>query len=145
MTFTCFAANDQRCLKELTLGKRVGFYRIRGDLGSGNFSQVKIAVNSLTRGEWGSRCRCRWPINFARHHIQPSDCSWIAENKEKGNFRISTIVVPSVHMPVASKPISPTSGYLLLAFHGSNSVWSEPGAHHGKGLVRIGFSVCTSL
>lgn len=48
-----FTGNDQRCLKEVTLGKRVGFYRIRGDLGSGNFSQVKIAVNSLTRGEFG--------------------------------------------------------------------------------------------
>ncbi|XP_067929815.1 serine/threonine-protein kinase NIM1-like [Watersipora subatra] len=41
--------NDARCLKETTLHKRVGFYRFRGDLGTGNFSQVKIAVNSLTR------------------------------------------------------------------------------------------------
>lgn len=43
--------NDQRVLKEITLGKRIGFYRIRGELGSGNFSQVKMGIHALTRGK----------------------------------------------------------------------------------------------
>lgn len=42
-------SNDQRVLKEITLGKRIGFYRIRGELGSGNFSQVKMGIHALTR------------------------------------------------------------------------------------------------
>ncbi|XP_064625191.1 serine/threonine-protein kinase NIM1-like [Lineus longissimus] len=42
-------SNDQKCLKEITLGKRIGFYRIRGELGSGNFSQVRMAVHALTK------------------------------------------------------------------------------------------------
>ena len=42
--------NDERYLKELALGKRIGFYRLRGDLGSGNFSRVKMGVHCLTRG-----------------------------------------------------------------------------------------------
>ncbi|KAK3091542.1 hypothetical protein FSP39_020629 [Pinctada imbricata] len=42
-------SNDQKCLKELTLGKRIGFYRIRGELGSGNFSQVKMGIHALTK------------------------------------------------------------------------------------------------
>ncbi|PSN44975.1 Serine/threonine-protein kinase NIM1 [Blattella germanica] len=41
--------NDQRWLTEVNLGKRVGFYRFRGDLGSGNFSQVKMAIHQLTK------------------------------------------------------------------------------------------------
>lgn len=41
---------DEKVLREITLGKRVGFYRIRGDLGSGNFSQVKLGIHSLTKG-----------------------------------------------------------------------------------------------
>lgn len=41
--------NDQKVLKEITLGKRIGFYRIRGELGSGNFSQVKMGIHALTR------------------------------------------------------------------------------------------------
>ncbi|XP_022087261.1 serine/threonine-protein kinase NIM1-like [Acanthaster planci] len=41
--------NDPRALKEITLGKRIAFYRIRGELGSGNFSQVKMGVHALTK------------------------------------------------------------------------------------------------
>jgi serine/threonine-protein kinase NIM1 len=44
--------NDERYLKELALGKRIGFYRLRGDLGSGNFSRVKMGVHCLTRGTY---------------------------------------------------------------------------------------------
>lgn len=42
-------SNDPRVIKEITLGKRIGFYRIRGELGSGNFSQVKLGIHSLTK------------------------------------------------------------------------------------------------
>lgn len=45
-------SNDKRCLKEITLGKRIGFYRIRGELGSGNFSQVKLGIHALTKGRF---------------------------------------------------------------------------------------------
>lgn len=41
--------HDQRWLTEVNLGKRVGFYRFRGELGSGNFSQVKMAIHQLTK------------------------------------------------------------------------------------------------
>ncbi|XP_076044979.1 serine/threonine-protein kinase NIM1-like [Oratosquilla oratoria] len=40
--------HDQRWLKEVTLGRRVGFYRFRGELGQGNFSTVKLAYHQLT-------------------------------------------------------------------------------------------------
>ncbi|XP_028404598.1 serine/threonine-protein kinase NIM1-like [Dendronephthya gigantea] len=41
--------NDERYLKEIALGKRIGLYRLRGDLGSGNFSRVKMGLHCLTR------------------------------------------------------------------------------------------------
>ncbi|XP_048451056.1 serine/threonine-protein kinase NIM1-like [Rhincodon typus] len=41
--------HDERAVKELMLGKRIGFYRVRGEIGSGNFSQVKLGVHLLTR------------------------------------------------------------------------------------------------
>ncbi|XP_025111057.1 serine/threonine-protein kinase NIM1-like isoform X2 [Pomacea canaliculata] len=40
---------DQQIMKEITLGRRIGFYRIRGELGSGNFSQVKLGIHVLTK------------------------------------------------------------------------------------------------
>ena len=45
-------SHDERYIKEITLGKRIGFYRIRGELGSGNFCQVKMGIHSLTRGKY---------------------------------------------------------------------------------------------
>jgi len=44
-------ASDKRCLREVTLGKRVGFYQLRNQIGSGNFSTVKLGVHILTRGQ----------------------------------------------------------------------------------------------
>lgn len=43
-------SHDEKTVKELTLGKRIGFYRLRGEIGSGNFSQVKLGIHVLTKG-----------------------------------------------------------------------------------------------
>ncbi|CAM1329091.1 NIM1K (predicted) [Pycnogonum litorale] len=40
---------DPEWIKELDSGKRIGFYKIRGSLGSGNFSRVNMAVHCLTK------------------------------------------------------------------------------------------------
>lgn len=42
--------HDDHWRKDITLGKRAGFYRLKGDIGSGNFSQVKLAIHHLTKG-----------------------------------------------------------------------------------------------
>ncbi|XP_051497817.1 serine/threonine-protein kinase NIM1 [Apus apus] len=42
-------SHNEKVVKELTLGKRIGFYRVRGEIGSGNFSQVKLGIHSLTK------------------------------------------------------------------------------------------------
>ena len=36
--------------RDLSLGHRVGFYQIKGNIGKGNFSNVKIAIHALTKG-----------------------------------------------------------------------------------------------
>ncbi|XP_054977203.1 serine/threonine-protein kinase NIM1 [Sorex araneus] len=42
-------SQNEKVVREITLGKRIGFYRIRGEIGSGNFSQVKLGIHSLTK------------------------------------------------------------------------------------------------
>lgn len=42
---------DPKWLEEVNLGRRVGLYKFRGELGCGNFSQVKLAVHQLTKGK----------------------------------------------------------------------------------------------
>ena len=43
-------AHDKKLERDLAVGRQIGFYRIRGELGSGNFSHVKLGVHILTRG-----------------------------------------------------------------------------------------------
>nr|CAB3263809.1 serine/threonine-protein kinase NIM1 [Phallusia mammillata] len=40
---------DHRVQWELALGKRIGFYTLRGELGSGNFSRVRAGIHTLTK------------------------------------------------------------------------------------------------
>ena len=42
---------DEASQKDVTLGRRVGFYKFRSELGSGNFSKVKQAVHQITKGK----------------------------------------------------------------------------------------------
>ena len=42
--------NDPKVAKEVALGKRIRLYRIREQLGTGNFSKVKLGVHLLTKG-----------------------------------------------------------------------------------------------
>ncbi|XP_029940586.1 serine/threonine-protein kinase NIM1 [Salarias fasciatus] len=40
---------DEKTIKELIIGRRVGFYKVRGEIGYGTFSRVKLAFHALTR------------------------------------------------------------------------------------------------
>uniref|UniRef100_A0A7N8YL09 Serine/threonine-protein kinase NIM1 n=1 Tax=Mastacembelus armatus TaxID=205130 RepID=A0A7N8YL09_9TELE len=42
-------AHNQRIISDLMLGRRVGFYELRGEIGQGNFSTVKLGVHTLTK------------------------------------------------------------------------------------------------
>ena len=42
--------HDQKTVKELLVGSRVGFYLVRGQIGYGSFSKVKLAFHALTKG-----------------------------------------------------------------------------------------------
>nr|XP_040028057.1 serine/threonine-protein kinase NIM1-like [Gasterosteus aculeatus aculeatus] len=41
--------HSERVINELTFGRRVGLYELRGEIGSGNFSQVRLGIHDLTK------------------------------------------------------------------------------------------------
>ena len=45
--------HDENARREMAFGKRIGFYRFKSELGTGNFSKVKLATNLLTKGGCG--------------------------------------------------------------------------------------------
>ncbi len=44
--------NNPEYRKEMSLNKLIGFYRIGSEVGTGNFSQVKLGLHLLTRGSF---------------------------------------------------------------------------------------------
>jgi hypothetical protein len=44
--------NNPNYLKETSLSKLIGFYRIGSEIGTGNFSQVKLGLHLLTKGKF---------------------------------------------------------------------------------------------
>lgn len=44
--------HDEKTIKELNVGRRVGFYKVCCEIGCGNFSKVKLAFHALTKGRW---------------------------------------------------------------------------------------------
>lgn len=48
---------DEGTIKELIIGRRVGFYKVRGEIGCGTFSRVRLAFHALTKG----MCACCHP------------------------------------------------------------------------------------
>ncbi|KAG9332239.1 hypothetical protein JZ751_015530 [Albula glossodonta] len=41
--------HNEAVLNDIMLGRRVGLYQLRGQIGSGNFSQVKLGIHTLTK------------------------------------------------------------------------------------------------
>ncbi|XP_061586986.1 serine/threonine-protein kinase NIM1 [Cololabis saira] len=41
--------HSDRVMNDLIFGRRVGFYELRGEIGSGNFSQVRLGIHDLTK------------------------------------------------------------------------------------------------
>ncbi|KAF1385730.1 hypothetical protein PFLUV_G00110830 [Perca fluviatilis] len=41
--------NNERIVNDLMLGRRVGFYELRGEVGQGNFSRVRLGIHALTK------------------------------------------------------------------------------------------------
>ncbi|KAM9789207.1 serine/threonine-protein kinase NIM1-like [Neosynchiropus ocellatus] len=42
-------AHSEKAMTDLTFGRRVGLYELRGEIGSGNFSRVRLGKHDLTR------------------------------------------------------------------------------------------------
>ena len=43
--------HNERMGNDLLLERRVGFYELRGEIGQGNFSHVRLGIHALTHGE----------------------------------------------------------------------------------------------
>ncbi|KAF7663659.1 hypothetical protein LDENG_00204290 [Lucifuga dentata] len=43
-------SHNKKVIDDLILGRRIGFYELRGEIGQGNFSNVRLGIHTLTKG-----------------------------------------------------------------------------------------------
>ena len=60
--------HDHKVKQEVRMGKRIGFYKLKGQLGAGNFAKVKLGVHLLTTGKPDSRV-CVYCSLISKHNI----------------------------------------------------------------------------
>uniref|UniRef100_A0A8C7DSP8 Serine/threonine-protein kinase NIM1 n=1 Tax=Naja naja TaxID=35670 RepID=A0A8C7DSP8_NAJNA len=68
-------SQSEKIVKELTLGKRVGFYSIRGKIGSGNFSQVKLGIHTLTKEKVAIKILEKSKLDYKTQKLLSSEIS----------------------------------------------------------------------
>lgn len=64
--------HSEQVVDDLTCGRRVGLYELRGEIGSGNFSRVRYGIHALTKGEM---ILILFPSVDRTHSSYDTDCS----------------------------------------------------------------------
>lgn len=73
--------HDHKWQQETSLGKRVGLYRLQGEVGRGNFSYVKMAFHELTKGMEQNPTVYFIAVTYQRQHVILMEISLLISNK----------------------------------------------------------------
>lgn len=71
-------SHSEKVMNDLIFGRRVGLYELRGEIGSGNFSQVRLGIHDLTKGEIFHALPFT-PIFTATVSRQNTGCKWTVD------------------------------------------------------------------
>ncbi|XP_067824790.1 serine/threonine-protein kinase NIM1-like [Heptranchias perlo] len=65
--------NNEKVKHEMMLGKRIGFYHLRGEIGAGNFSKVKLGIHSLTKEKVAIKIMNKKSLAFKTRKLYTSE------------------------------------------------------------------------
>ncbi|TNN75350.1 Serine/threonine-protein kinase NIM1 [Liparis tanakae] len=67
--------HNERTVNDLMLGRRVGFYELRGEIGQGNFSTVKLGIHALTKERVAIKIMDKLRLGESIHPLSSSEIS----------------------------------------------------------------------
>ncbi|KAM4605228.1 serine/threonine-protein kinase NIM1-like [Polymixia lowei] len=67
-------AHSEKVMNDLTFGRRVALYELRGEIGSGNFSQVRLGIHDLTKERVAVKILDKVRLNKHVHFASEISC-----------------------------------------------------------------------
>ncbi|XP_047227892.1 serine/threonine-protein kinase NIM1 isoform X1 [Girardinichthys multiradiatus] len=89
---TLAMCKDEKTIKELIIGRRVGFYKVRGEIGYGTFSRVKLAFHALTKDKVALKILDRMRLDAQAHRLLSREISSMESLQHPNVIRLYEVV-----------------------------------------------------
>ncbi|AWP14920.1 putative serine/threonine-protein kinase NIM1-like [Scophthalmus maximus] len=101
---------DEKTIKELIIGRRVGFYKVRGEIGYGTFSRVKLAFHALTKDKVALKVLDKTKLDAQAQRLLSREISSMEQLQHPNVVRLYEVVE------------TPSRLYLVLEYAGGGDL-----------------------